>query len=63
MFENINYDKLQDSLEYIKTICENQKNGCVGCPLGDKYGLCRLAISPQEWEPRNPQTDAFRVLE
>ena len=63
MCKEINYDKLQDSLEYIKFVCENQKNGCVGCPLGDKYGICRLAISPAHWIPRHPDTDAFRVLE
>jgi hypothetical protein len=63
MQKNIDYDKLQDSLEYIKIVCENQKNGCEGCPLGDKYGICRLAISPKEWIPRHPDTDAFRVLE
>lgn len=61
---NIDYDKLQDSLEYIKAVCEAQEGtGCVGCPLGDKYGTCRLAIHPCTWKPRHPDADPFRVLE
>lgn len=60
----IDYNKLQDALEVIKTVCENHtKAGCARCPLGDKYGQCQLAICPTEWKPRHPETDVFRVLE
>ena len=59
----IDFDKLQDALEHIKRLCEDQQNGCVGCPLGDKYGTCKLSIAPTEWRPRHPKTDVFRVLE
>ena len=58
------YDKLQDALERIKITCENHApDGCVMCPLGDKNGDCRLKICPTKWQPRNPKTDPFRVLE
>lgn len=64
MHENIDYDKLQDALETIKNVCEtsNQK-GCSNCPLGDKFGTCRLMTRPDLWVPRHPDTHAFRVLE
>ena len=62
--EKINYDQLQDSLETIKTICEDHiKDGCDICPLGDRYGTCKLSICPAEWVTRHPETDPFRVLE
>lgn len=62
--EKVDYDKLQDSLEFIKITCENHiKDGCAFCPLGDKNGICRLSICPAEWRPRHPATDVFRVLE
>lgn len=61
---NIDYRKLQDSLEEIKKVCEQHEEvGCVGCPLGSKYGTCQLAICPTTWQTRHPETDAFRVLE
>lgn len=61
---NIDYGKLQDSLETIKTICEDHiKDGCNECPLGDRHGTCKLSICPCEWMVRHPETDAFRVLE
>lgn len=61
---NVDYDKLQDALELIKTVCENfLEEGCSSCPLGDKTGICKLGICPKEWSPRHPLTDAFRVLE
>ena len=61
----VDYDKLQDALEAIKTVCEDHigEEGCSGCPLGNKNGICKLGICPKEWQPRNPVTDAFRVLE
>lgn len=62
--KKIDYDQLQDALEHIKIVCEEQgKNGCSSCPLGDKNGFCRLAICPQNWTLRHPDTDVFRVLE
>lgn len=61
----VDYDKLQDALETIKGVCEahTEEEGCSNCPLGDKYGTCRLSICPAKWQPRHPETDAFRVLE
>ena len=64
MYQNIDYTKLQDALEEIKRVCEaHEGEGCVRCPIGDKYGTCRLAIHPVTWRTRHPETDAFRVLE
>lgn len=56
------YDKLQDTLEYIKGICEDAL-ACSECPLGSKIGFCKLSICPKEWNPRHPETDVFRVLD
>ena len=60
----IDYDKIQDTLEYIKSVCETAKEngGCVQCPLGNRTGTCQLEVKPVEWQPRHPQTDTFRVL-
>lgn len=61
----INFDKLQDALEYIKIICEEQqeKRGCAGCPLGSEDGICRLGNCPLTWKPRHPEVDGTdRVL-
>jgi len=64
MSVNIDYYKLQDALEHIKVVCEkHEAEGCVGCPLGSKYGTCQLATHPKTWQTRHPDTDAFRVLE
>ena len=64
MENKINYDKLQDGLEYIRKICEEAREagGCVFCPLGDKHGNCQLKEHPLNWKTRNPETDVFRVL-
>lgn len=60
-----NYDKLQDSLEYIKMVCEEYEyEGCAQCPLGSRSGVCVLMLTiPQKWRIRHPETDVFRVLE
>lgn len=64
MEPKIDYSRLQDALETIKTVCESKiKEGCATCPLGDKNNMCKLGICPAEWKPRHPDTDAFRVLE
>lgn len=62
---NIDYNKLQDALEEIKSVCElaQENDGCCGCPLGNKYGTCQIGTIPQNWCPRNPETHAFRCLE
>lgn len=64
MGREINYDKLQDSLEYIRKICEEaqEEGGCAFCPLGNNNGGCQLTICPMAWKTRNPETDVFRVL-
>ena len=64
MEKNINYDKLQDGLEYIRKICEEaqEAGGCEFCPLGSNGGECQLARCPMQWKTRNPETDVFRVL-
>lgn len=59
---NYDYDKLQDSLEYIKEVCETAKR-CSECPLGSKNGICKLGICPREWTLRHPETDVFRIIE
>ena len=64
--QKIDYDKIQDSLEYIKSICEyaQEDGGCANCHLGSRYGSCLIATSmPKSWTPRHPETDVFRVLE
>ena len=63
--QKIDYDILQDSLEYIKIICENaqEDEGCAGCPLGTISGECKLKTCPLHWMPKHPDTDVFRVLE
>lgn len=59
----IDYDKLQDALEQIKTVCEDHtEEGCAMCPLGGSDGICRLGVCPKQWRPRHPETDVFRVL-
>ena len=61
----IDYDKLQDSLERIKMVCEDcqESTGCEGCPLGDRLGDCMVKqMYPKDWRVRHPKTDAFRVL-
>ena len=64
MPNNIDYDKLQDSLETIKKVCEDHSSaGCFNCPLGDKDGFCKLGICPLKWRPRHPEADVFRCLE
>lgn len=64
MTNTINYNDLQDALEYIKSICENcADDGCAHCPLGTAAGFCLLAKRPKSWTVRNPETDVFRVLE
>lgn len=62
--EKINYDKLQDGLEYIRSVCEYAQNegGCKFCPLGNREGECLLKSYPLKWETRHPETDVFRVL-
>ena len=62
--DNINYDKLQDGLEYIRKICENaqENGGCKACPLGNNNDECQLARFPMKWQTRHPETDVFRVL-
>ena len=59
------YDKLQDSLEHIKAVCEEQQegSGCEGCPLADRFGNCGVMGLPKNWRIRHPETDVFRVLE
>ena len=61
----IDYDRLQDALEYIKTICEDaqEEGGCSECPLGTASGCCKLMNCPWRWKPRHPESDVFRVLE
>jgi len=63
--KKIDYDKLQDSLEHIKTLCEDAQEGggCVACPLGTSDAGCMLRKCPNRWTVRHPETDAFRVLE
>lgn len=64
MTNTINYNDLQDALEYIKSTCENcTDDGCAHCPLGTAAGFCMLAKRPKSWRVRNPETDVFRVLE
>lgn len=62
--EKINYDKLQDGLEYIRKVCEDaqEEGGCEVCPLGNNKGECQLVVCPMQWQTRNPETDVFRVL-
>ena len=64
MGKEINYGKLQDSLEYIRKICEEaqERGGCQFCPLGNKGGGCELKTFPMTWQTRNPENDVFRVL-
>lgn len=60
---DINYNKLQDALEYIKSVCEHAES-CKECPLGCAEDVCQLrCTSPIDWEPRHPKTHPFRVLE
>lgn len=63
MTNTVDYDKLQDTLEHIKSVCEDHMDeGCCNCPLGNKDGICQLSICPANWQPRHPETDVFRVL-
>ena len=59
---NYDYDKLQDTLEYIKEVCETAQR-CAECPLGGRKGICRLGICPKYWTLRHPDTDVFRIIE
>ena len=56
------YDKLQDTLEYIKGVCETAQR-CAECPLGGRNGICKLGLCPQAWTLRHPDTDVFRIIE
>lgn len=61
--KKIDYDKLYDALELIKSICEDQRT-CSQCPLGNRDGGCELASkAPKYYGTRHPETDVFRVLE
>lgn len=62
--DKINYDKLQDGLEYIRKVCEEAQNegGCETCPLGNNDGDCLLRRCPMRWQTRHPKADVFRVL-
>lgn len=62
----IDYDKLQDSLECVKAICEDyqETTGCEGCPLADRHAQCVvMSAVPANWRIRHPETSVFRVLE
>lgn len=62
----IDYDKLQDSLEHIKAICEDhqESTGCEGCPLAGYRTDCMVKSAiPANWRIRHPETDVFRVIE
>ena len=59
---NYDYDKLQDTLEYIKGVCETAQR-CVECPIGGKHGICQLGTCPKSWTLRHPETDVFRIIE
>lgn len=64
MANKVDYDKLQDALEYIKSVCEDSGNNCRECPLGCGDGFCRVtAVNPDEWNIRHPETDVFRAIE
>ena len=61
--QKIDYDKLYDALELLKSLCEDREN-CSQCPLGNSDGTCELsAKSPKYFTTRHPETDVFRVLE
>lgn len=64
VLQDTDYGKLYDALERIKITCENHfKDGCVQCPLGDKYGACCLSICPNQWRTRHPDSDVFRMID
>lgn len=64
VLKDTDYGKLYDALERIKITCENHiEDGCVQCPLGNKYGTCCLEICPRQWRTRHPDSDVFRMID